>query len=141
MASIGLRPGQRRSVYARTGDPAMTTGSVLSAVPFYATKKKFLPPMLTSEGARVDPDWLMRFLKDPSLMQSGEKPSTPTSTAAAPKSSPNAPAAKPAASNANDQSNGKLQPQWGANRNGIRPYIQVHMPTFNFSPNELRMLV
>ena len=139
-----LQPGQRISVYANTGDPAMTTGSVLSALPFYASQKEFLPPMLTSEGARVDPDWLMRFLKDPSLMQSGEKPSTPTSTAAAPKSSPNAsasPAAKPAASNANDQSNGKLQPQWGANRNGIRPYIQVHMPTFNFSPNELRMLV
>jgi cytochrome c2 len=139
-----LQPGQRISVYANTGDPAMTTGSVLSALPFYASQKEFLPPMLTSEGARVDPDWLMRFLKDPSLMQAGEKPSTPTSTAAAPKSSPNAsasPAAKPAASNANDQSNGKLQPQWGANRNGIRPYIQVHMPTFNFSPNELRMLV
>ena len=139
-----LQPGQRISVYANTGDPAMTTGSVLSALPFYASQKEFLPPMLTSEGARVDPDWLMRFLKDPSLMQSGEKPSTPSATAAAPKSSPNAsasPAAKPAASNANDQSNGKLQPQWGANRNGIRPYIQVHMPTFNFSPNELRMLV
>jgi cytochrome c2 len=142
-----LQPGQRISVYANTGDPAMTTGSVLSALPFYASQKEFLPPMLTSEGARVDPDWLMRFLKDPSLMQTGEKPSTPSSTsstAAAPKSSPNAsasPAAKPAASNANDQSNGKLQPQWGANRNGVRPYIQVHMPTFNFSPNELRMLV
>jgi hypothetical protein len=142
-----LQPGQRISVYANTGDPAMTTGSVLSALPFYASQKEFLPPMLTSEGARVDPDWLMRFLKDPSLMQTGEKPTTPSSTsstAAAPKSSPNAgasPAPKPAASNANDQSNGKLQPQWGANRNGIRPYIQVHMPTFNFSPNELRMLV
>lgn len=141
-----LQPGQRITVYANTGDPAMTTGSVLSALPFYANQKEFLPPMLTSEGARVDPDWLMRFLKDPSLMQSGEKPSTPSSTAAAPKSSPSAsasPAAKPAAaaSNANDQSNGRLQPQWGANRNGIRPYIQVHMPTFNFSPNELRMLV
>jgi len=139
-----LQPGQRISVYANTGDPAMTTGSVLSALPFYASQKEFLPPMLTSEGARVDPDWLMRFLKDPSLMQAGEKPSTPSSTAAAPKSSPNAsasPAAKPAAASANDQSNGKLQPQWGANRNGVRPYIQVHMPTFNFSPNELRMLV
>jgi len=34
-----------------------------------------------------------------------------------------------------------LLPQWGANRNGVRPYIQVHMPTFNFSPNELRVLV
>ena len=141
-----LQPGQRITVFANTGDPAMTTGSVLSALPFYANQKEFLPPMLTSEGARVDPDWLMRFLKDPSLMQTGEKPATPSSTAAAPKSSPSAsasPAAKPAAaaSNANDQSNGRLQPQWGANRNGIRPYIQVHMPTFNFSPNELRMLV
>ena len=46
-----------------------------------------------------------------------------------------------ATSNANDQSNGRLLPQWGANRNGVRPYLQVHMPTFNFSPNELRMLV
>src|SRR5256884_3002811 len=71
-----LQPGQRISVYANTGDPAMTTGSVLSALPFYASQKEFLPPMLTSEGARVDPDWLMRFLKDPSLMQAGEKPST-----------------------------------------------------------------
>src|SRR5205085_7864658 len=136
--------GQRIGVYANTGDPAMTTGSVLSALPFYANQKDFLPPMLTSEGARVDPDWLMRFLKDPSLMQAGEKPSTPSSTRAAPKSSPNAsasPGAKPVASSTNDQSNGRLQPQWGANRNGIRPYIQVHMPTFNFSPNELRMLV
>jgi hypothetical protein len=32
-------------------------------------------------------------------------------------------------------------PQPGANRNGVRPYLQVHMPTFNFSPNELRILV
>jgi hypothetical protein len=32
-------------------------------------------------------------------------------------------------------------PQPGANRNGVRPYLQVHMPTFNFSPNELRVLV
>jgi hypothetical protein len=32
-------------------------------------------------------------------------------------------------------------PQPGANRNGVRPYLEVHMPTFNFSPNELRMLV
>src|SRR6266550_4639298 len=97
-----LQPGQRISVYANTGDPAMTTGSVLSALPFYASQKDFLPPMLTSEGARVDPDWLMRFLKDPSLMQAGEKPSTPSSTAAAPKSSPNAsasPGAKPVTSN------------------------------------------
>jgi hypothetical protein len=83
-------------------------------------------------------------------MQAGEKPLTPSSSSAAPSSSPKAsgspnastsPVAKPAATGANDQSNGKLLPQWGLNRNGIRPYIQVHMPTFNFSPNELRVLV
>ena len=105
--------------------------------------------MLTSEGARVNPDWLMRFLKDPSLMQPGEKPMTPSSSAApsssaSPAASPKAmasPAAKAPAPAANDQSNGKLLPQWGLNRNGVRPYLQVHMPTFNFSPNELRLLV
>src|SRR5258705_6050154 len=32
-------------------------------------------------------------------------------------------------------------PQPGANRTVVRPYLQVHMPTFNFSPNELRVLV
>jgi len=82
-------------------------------------------------------------------MQAGEKTTTPSSSAA-PASSPKAtgspsasgsPAAKPNASAANDQSNGRLIPQWGLNRNGVRPYIQVHMPTFNFSPNELRVLV
>ena len=87
----------------------------------------------------------MRFLKDPSLMQSGEKPTVPSTTPAAPSSSPAATAspgaaAKPTAA-ANDQSAGRLMPQPGANRNGVRPYLQVHMPTFNFSPNELRLLV
>src|SRR5947208_4866426 len=126
-----LQPGQRLPLYSNSAEPAMSAGAVLTSMPFYQSTKELLPPMLTSEGARVDPDWLMRFLKDPSLMQAGEKPSTPSSSAAAPKASPNAsasPAAKLAASTANDQSNGKLQPQWGANRNGVRPYIQVHMP-------------
>jgi cytochrome c2 len=147
-----LQPGQRISAYNNAGEPVMVTGSVLSSLPFYATTKDYLPPMLTSEGARVDPDWLMKFLKDPSLMQPGEKPMTPSSSSASatPASSPNSsaspaagasPSAKPANSSANDQSNGKLLPQWGLNRNGVRPYIQVHMPTFNFSPNELRVLV
>jgi cytochrome c2 len=149
-----LQPGQSIGVYNNAAEPSMTTGSVLSALPFYASTKELLPPMLTSEGARVDPDWLMRFLKDPSLMQAGEKPMVPSSSAAAPTSSPAAapssspaaassPAAspRPAAGSANDQSNGQLLPQWGLNRNGVRPYIQVHMPTFNFSPNELRVLV
>jgi hypothetical protein len=47
--------------------------SVVMDLPFYQTAegKDLLPPRLTSEGARVDPDWLLRFLHDPSL--SGEK--------------------------------------------------------------------
>jgi len=139
-----LQPGQRVSVYNNSAEPSMTSGAGLYALPFYSNQKEFLPPQLTSEGARVDPDWLMKFLKDPSLMQAGEKPAQPSSASAAPAASPSSsPAnagAKPAAS-ANDQSNGKLLPQPGANRNGLRPYLQVHMPTFNFSPNELRVLV
>jgi hypothetical protein len=139
-----LQPGQRISVYNNSAEPTMASGAGLYSLPFYASQKEFLPPQLTSEGARVDPDWLMKFLKDPSLMQSGEKPSAPSAApaaaAASPASSPGA-AAKPAAGNANDQSGGKLIPQPGANRNGVRPYLQVHMPTFNFSPNELRVLV
>jgi hypothetical protein len=61
--------------------------------------KDKLPPPLTSEGARVNPEWLRRFLADPSL--SGE----------------------------------------GANRNGIRSYLQVRMPTFSFSDDEIRSLI
>src|SRR5437016_10112100 len=96
--------------------------------------------MRTSEGARVDPDWLMKFLKDPSLMPSGEKPAAvPASPSPSAAASPAA-EAKPSAAT-NDQTGGSLQPQPGANRNGVRPYLQVHMPTFNFSPNELRVLV
>jgi hypothetical protein len=142
-----LQPGQRVSVYNNSAEPTMTSGAGLYSLPFYASTKEFLPPQLTSEGARVDPDWLMRFLKDPSLMQSGEKPAASTATVAAPKASPSSsPAAagagaRPVSGNANDQSAGRLMPQPGANRNGVRPYLQVHMPTFNFSPNELRVLV
>jgi cytochrome c2 len=142
-----LQPGQRVSVYNNSAEPAMTSGAGLYSLPFYASAKEFLPPQLTSEGARVDPDWLMKFLKDPSLMQAGEKPAAQAAAPAAPKSSPSStPAAagaenKPASGNANDQSAGRLMPQPGANRNGVRPYLQVHMPTFNFSPNELRVLV
>jgi cytochrome c2 len=139
-----LQPGQRVSVYNNSAEPTMTSGAGLYSLPFYASTKEFLPPQLTSEGARVDPDWLMKFLKDPSLMQAGEKPAAPTTTSAAPKPLPSvspAAAAKPAGGNARDQSSGRLMPQPGANRNGVRPYLQVHMPTFNFSPNELRVLV
>jgi cytochrome c2 len=132
-----LQPGQRVSVYNNSAEPTMTGGAGLYALPFYSGQREFLPPQLTSEGARVDPDWLMRFLKDPSLMQAGEKPTVPSS---APSASPATAGAKPVAG-ANDQSGGQLLPQPGANRNGVRPYLQVHMPTFNFSPNELRVLV
>jgi cytochrome c551/c552 len=139
-----LQPGQQVSVYNNSADPTVMQGAGLYSLPFYSGQKEFLPPQLTSEGARVDPDWLMKFLKDPSLMQSGETTPAPAaaSIAAAPAASPVAsPGAKPAAVNANDQSAGRLVAQPGANRNGVRPYLQVHMPTFNFSPNELRILV
>jgi cytochrome c551/c552 len=137
-----VQPGQKISVYNNSDDPSLTTGAVLTSMPFYANQKELLPPMLTSEGARVDPDWLMKFLKDPSLMQSGEKPASPSATT--PTSSPAAaasPGAQASSGNGSDQSAGRLQAQPGANRNGVRPYLQVHMPTFNFSPNELRVLV
>ena len=40
--------------------------SVLSGLPRYQDPdwRDQLPPQLTSEGARVDPDWLLRFLRD-----------------------------------------------------------------------------
>src|SRR5580658_2459612 len=58
-----------------------------------------LPPKLLTEGARVEPEWLLRFLTNPAL---------------------------------NDTD---------TNRNGVRPYLQVRMPTFSFSENELGKLV
>src|SRR5437016_3249239 len=134
-----LQPGQRVPLYNNSAEPMMTGGAVLTSMPFYQSTKELLPPMLTSEGARVDPDWLMKFLKDPSLMQSGEKPAVSASPSPGAVASPAA-EAKPSAA-ANAQTGGRLQPQPGANRNGVRPYLQVHMPTFNFSPSELRVLV
>jgi hypothetical protein len=99
-------------------------------LPQYLTPegKDFLPPRLTSEGARVDPNWLLRFLHDPSLGEGQAKAASEQTTAA-----------KPAA--AADQGNGKLIEQPGMNRNGVRPYLQARMPTFNFSPDELQTLV
>jgi len=61
--------------------------------------QEMLPPKLLTEGARVDPEWLLRFLKNPAL-------------------------------NGTD-----------TNRNGVRSYLQVRMPTFSFSENELGKLV
>ncbi len=117
--------------------------SVVQDLPFYQTPegKDLLPPRLTSEGARVDPAWLLRFLTDPSL--SG--PRTPAqaqqiNALAAASPSPQAsgsPQATPAASGEEL----KLHAQPGSDQNGVRPYLQFRMPTFTFSPNELQVLV
>src|SRR6202022_2815088 len=65
----------------------------------YQEAQEQLPPKLLTEGARVDPQWLLHFLAHPSLSDTD------------------------------------------TNRNGIRPYLQVRMPTFSFSENELGKLV
>jgi len=58
-----------------------------------------LPPSLVGEGARVDPNWLARFLRNPALSQTE------------------------------------------INRNGIRPYLEARMPTFDLSDREIQQLV
>jgi hypothetical protein len=73
--------------------------TILMGLPQYQDVQEQLPPKLLTEGARVDPEWLRRFLSNPSL--------STTDT----------------------------------NRNGVRPYLKVRMPTFSFSENELRKLV
>jgi cytochrome c2/transcription termination factor NusB len=71
----------------------------LMAMARYQDAQEQLPPKLLTEGARVDPQWLLHFLTNPAL---------------------------------NDAD---------TNRNGLRPYLQVRMPTFSFSENELGKLV
>ena len=74
--------------------------SVLMGLPqFQGENKQNLPPMLTSEGARVNPEWLKGFLANPSLSTTD------------------------------------------VNRNGVRSYLQVRMPTFYLSDDEIRSLV
>ena len=74
--------------------------SVLMDLPMYQGENKInLPPVLTSEGARVNPEWLKDFLANPAL--------STTDT----------------------------------NRDGVRSYLQVRMPTFSFSDDEIRSLV
>ena len=73
--------------------------TILMGLPQYKDVQEQLPPKLLTEGARVDPEWLRKFLTNPAL------------------------------SNAD------------TNRNGVRPYLKVRMPTFSFSDNELRKLV
>jgi cytochrome c551/c552 len=71
----------------------------LMAMARYQDAQEQLPPKLLTEGARVDPEWMLRFLKNPAL---------------------------------NDKD---------INCNGVRSYLQVRMPTFSFSENELGKLV
>jgi len=73
--------------------------TVLMGMKQYQDNQEQLPPKLLTEGARVDPEWLRKFLSNPAL--------STTDT----------------------------------NRNGVRPYLKVRMPTFSFSDNELRKLV
>jgi cytochrome c1 len=106
--------------------------SILMGLPMYqsADDKEQLPPRLTSEGARVNPDWLLRFLKDPSQTTPAERASLMQAVAG------------------HSQAGGDdwtaslgLHSQPGSNRNGVRRYLRARMPTFNFSPNELQALV
>jgi cytochrome c2/predicted nucleic acid-binding Zn-ribbon protein len=73
--------------------------TILMGMARYQDAQEQLPPKLLTEGARVDPEWMLRFLKNPSLSDKD------------------------------------------TNRNGIRSYLQVRMPTFSFSENELGKLV
>jgi cytochrome c551/c552 len=150
--------------------------SVLSTLSFYQTPdgKEQLPPALTTEGARVDPDWLLRFLTDPSLSgitdqelnaaggaalrnlsnpSAGANPHAAQSQQGAQPSPANAQPAQTQGAQSTAQSAGQAnsqtratsgahyKPQPGANRNGVRIYLKARMPTFSFSPNELRTLV
>jgi hypothetical protein len=162
--------------------------SVLSTLPAYSTPeaRDQLPPALTTEGARVDPDWLMTFLTDPSLSGVSEQTAnavrnfaarrqaaTPSGAASPqPQQSPQGQAQSQQPSQGQTQPQGsphgqaqggtqaqgnvqggpvnaparveqgpQMGPQPGANRNGVRTYLRARMPTFNFSPNELRTLV
>jgi len=121
--------------------------SVVQDLPFYQTPegKDLLPPRLSSEGARVDPSWLLRFLHDPSL--SGEK--TPAENAAIDNAAKSAASSSPAPAAQSEAAGkmpalpggGHLKAQPGLDRNGVRPYLKFRMPTFTFSPNELQTLV
>jgi cytochrome c551/c552 len=129
--------------------------SVVMDLPFYQTPegKDLLPPRLTSEGARVDPSWLLTFLHDPSL--SGEKTAAQNAVINNAAQSASQPTGNNGAQNANaartpaptapatnpPPTGGHLKAQPGLDRNGVRPYLKFRMPTFNFSPNELQTLV
>jgi mono/diheme cytochrome c family protein len=114
-----LRPGQK---------------SALSDLPQYSDAKEQLPPALLGEGARVDPTWLLRFLKDPSLTETGEGLGQRGMAAARAAGAQVRPAALEGA-----QASSSAERQ--RDRNGVRAYLRVRMPTFYFSQEELRKLI
>ena len=75
--------------------------SVVMNLPQFQTPegKGQLPPRLVTEGARVNPEWLAKFLANPSLSDTD------------------------------------------TDRDGVRSYLKIRMPTFFFSPVEIRKLV
>ena len=73
--------------------------TVLMTVKRYEGAQDQLPPKLLTEGARVNPEWMLHFLSNPALSDKD------------------------------------------TNSNGVRSYLQVRMPTFSFSENELGKLV
>ena len=74
--------------------------TVMQDLPFYQSENKAnLPPSLTSEGARVNPEWLKQFLANPSLSTSD------------------------------------------SNKNGVRSYLELRMPTFFLSDDEIQKLM
>lgn len=88
--------------YNCTGCHQITAGqkTALMDLPMYQGEDKAkLPPVLVGEGARVSPEWLAEFLRNPSL--------SPTET----------------------------------HRNGIRTYLEVHMPNFHLTEEQIRTLV
>ena len=179
MGCHSVQVGQKSVLY---GLPQYQPGGALGDMQLGPEQ---LPPGLMTEGARVDPDWLLRFLSDPSLSgysegidlgAHGGKPAarppegnvgrgTESNRQSGPGGGGGAPiqgqsnAAQPegvgaqppqgagtaqpgaAQAQAGGQVMGTLKPQPGENRNGVRTYLRVRMPTFNFSPNELRTLV
>jgi cytochrome c551/c552 len=147
MGCHSVQVGQKSTLY---GLPQYQPGGTLGGLQLGPEQ---LPPGLMTEGARVDPDWLLRFLSDPSLSgysegidlaAHGGKPSTrpPEESGGAQQQKQTGAATQPqTAPQPGGEASGKLKPQPGENHNGVRTYLRVRMPTFNFSPNELRTLV
>ncbi len=128
MGCHSIQPGQR---------------SVLMDLPLYQNPdwKDQLPPRLSSEGARVDPTWLLRFLRDPSLSTTGAAPNMPVALTVSSHGAPAGADASNSGDSSSAQGDAAFGPQPGKNANGIRTYLKARMPTFSFSPNELRLLV